>query len=331
MLFKQKDILSIAQFDCENIQYLFHIVKKMQYYIQNNMGFKVLDGAILNNLFFESSTRTRLSFASAFYRLGGKVMETTDQKISALNKGETIADTAKITGFYSDIIVMRHPQAFSVNTFAEHTNIPVINAGDGDNEHPTQALLDLYSIYSLLPEQKIEHFKIAFIGDLKYSRTVHSLLQLLNLFNHIEIILISPNALSLPEFYTKKLTNLTHKITIDTNMYPHLNDVDFIYMTRIQEERFASKEEAKKYQGQYVLNQRTIKQYCKKHSYILHPLPRNGHLTECEISTDLNQSSHLYIFQQAYNGLLVRMALFCCLFNVENLLEQYTYHLSWKK
>src|SRR5690606_11244720 len=201
MSFKGEHILSVNQFDRDTIQQIFQIARNMQPYASRQKRTKVLEGAILGNLFFEPSTRTRVSFGCAFNLLGGEVRETTGMESSALSKGESLFDTARVISSYSDVIAMRHPQAGSVAEFAVGSRVPVLNGGDGANEHPTQALLDLFTIERELAAsgQTIDGMHIAMVGDLKFGRTVHSLSKLLKLYKNLRFTLIAPKELAMPD------------------------------------------------------------------------------------------------------------------------------------
>lgn len=209
MNFKGQHILSVKQFDRDSISHVFRIARSMEPYALRQKRTRVLDGAILGNLFFEPSTRTRVSFGCAFNLLGGEVRETTGIQSSALSKGESLFDTARMISSYSDVIAMRHPQAGSVAEFAEGSRVPVLNGGDGANEHPTQALLDLFTIERELAasQQCVEGMHIAMIGDLKFGRTVHSLSKLLCLYKNIQFTLIAPNELAMPDEIVSAIEN----------------------------------------------------------------------------------------------------------------------------
>lgn len=330
MNFTEQHILSVNQFDKESLDYIFNIAAKMEPYATRKKRTKVLDGAILGNLFFEPSTRTRVSFGCAFNLLGGEVRETTGMQSSALAKGESLYDTARVISSYSDVIAMRHPEKGSVAEFAKGSRVPVINGGDGANEHPTQALLDLYTIRSELAafNQKIEGNHIAMVGDLKNGRTVHSLSKLLTLYKDVTVSLISPNELAMPSHIIDGLENAGHKVIISDKMENNLN-ADIVYQTRIQEERFASQEEANKYRGQFRLNNEIYTKYCKSNTVIMHPLPRDSRSDANELDNDLNQNPNLAIFRQADNGVLIRMALFALTLGVEKKIEQYECDVPW--
>jgi len=290
----------------------------------------VLDGAILGNLFFEPSTRTRVSFGTAFNLLGGEVRETTGLSNSALAKGESLYDTARVLSGYSDIIAMRHPDSGSVAEFAEGSRIPVINGGDGANEHPTQALLDLYTIQKELLDHgsSIDGMHIAMIGDLKYGRTVHSLSKLLCLFKNVRFTLISPKELPMPTAIIDAIENAGHQYKI-TDQFEGIADVDICYQTRIQEERFPSQEEANQYRGKFRLNQQIYTKHFQSKTVIMHPLPRDSRAEANELDNDLNLNPNLAIFRQTDNGVLVRMALFALTLGVENIVTQFDREVLW--
>ncbi|GAA6184834.1 MULTISPECIES: aspartate carbamoyltransferase [Alteromonadaceae] len=330
MNFEGQHILSVNQFDRDSIQAIFDVADKMTPYALRQKRTKVLDGAILGNLFFEASTRTRVSFGTAFNLLGGEVRETTGMSSSALAKGESLFDTARVLSGYSDIITMRHPQSGSVSEFAEGSRVPVINGGDGANEHPTQALLDLYTISK---EQQyhggqIDGIHIAMIGDLKYGRTVHSLSKLLSLFNNVRFTLISPKELAMPESILDVIRSAGHKVKI-TDQLEGSVDADICYQTRIQEERFETQAEANKYRGKFRLNQTIYTKHFQSKTVIMHPLPRDSRADANELDNDLNLHPNLAIFRQADNGVLVRMALFALTLGVEKLVSKYDRDVHW--
>ena len=328
--FTGNHILSVDQFDRDAIEKVFSVADTMQPYALRQKRTTVLNGAILGNLFFEASTRTRVSFGTAFNLLGGEVRETTGMSMSALAKGESLYDTARVLSGYSDIIAMRHPQSGSVAEFADGSRVPVINGGDGANEHPTQALLDLYTIDK---EQRslgrsIDNLHIAMIGDLKHGRTVHSLSKLLALFNNLHFTLISPPELCMPQSIVDVIENHGHKVTI-TDQLSGSVDADICYQTRIQEERFTSQEEANRYRGRFRLNQDIYTKHFKSNTVIMHPLPRDSRAEANELDNDLNLNPNLAIFRQTDNGVLVRMALFALTLGVDNIISQYDQPVVW--
>lgn len=330
MNFKGSHILSVNQFDRQAIEHVFTVAHQMLPYAKREKRTTVLNGAILGNLFFEPSTRTRVSFGTAFNLLGGEVRETTGLSNSALAKGESLYDTARVLSGYSDIIAMRHPDTGSVSEFAEGSRIPVINGGDGANEHPTQALLDLYTIQKELLAHggNIDGMHIAMIGDLKHGRTVHSLSKLLCLFNDIRFTLISPNELAMPNSIIEVIENAGHKYTITEQLEGNL-DADICYQTRIQEERFSSQEEANLFRGKFRLNQQIYTKHFQSKTVIMHPLPRDSRAEANELDNDLNLNPNLAIFRQTDNGVLVRMALFALTLGVENIISKFDQPVHW--
>ncbi|MFT6992630.1 MAG: aspartate carbamoyltransferase catalytic subunit [Paraglaciecola sp.] len=330
MNFKGNHILSVNQFDREAIERVFNVAHQMLPYAKRQKRTTVLDGAILGNLFFEPSTRTRVSFGTAFNLLGGEVRETTGLSNSALAKGESLYDTARVLSGYSDIIAMRHPDSGSVAEFALGSRIPVINGGDGANEHPTQALLDLYTIQKELLDHgsTIDGMHIAMIGDLKYGRTVHSLSKLLCLFNNVKFTLISPKELNMPASIIEAIENAGHQCNI-TDQFKGSVDADICYQTRIQEERFPSQEEANQYRGKFRLNQQIYTKHFQSKTVIMHPLPRDSRAEANELDNDLNLNPNLAIFRQTDNGVLVRMALFALTLGVENIVTQFDREVLW--
>ena len=331
MDFRSAHILSIEQFERDSIDRLFETADFLAPYARRQKRTKVLEGAILGNMFFEPSTRTRVSFGAAFNLLGGFVRETTGIDSSSLKKGESLYDTARVLSGYSDIICMRHPQAHSVAEFAEGSRVPVINGGDGPNEHPTQALLDLYTIRSELAahDRTIDGLRIAMIGDLKHGRTVHSLSKLLCLYKNITVKLVSPEALALPSYLVDSLVNAGHRVEVSSDLENGLKGVDIVYSTRIQEERFGSPEEANLYRGQFRLNETIFTANCEPNTVIMHPLPRDSRSDANELDNDLNPNPRLAIFRQADNGVIVRMALFASILDVVHLVEKYEAPIHW--
>jgi aspartate carbamoyltransferase catalytic subunit len=331
MDFPGSHILSVSQFAREDVDKVFQVADSMQPYANRDRITKVLDGAILGNMFFEPSTRTRVSFGCAFNLLGGHVRETTDVKASSITKGESLYDTARVISGYSDVVVMRHPQPGSVSEFAKASRVPVINGGDGSNEHPSQALLDLYTIKKeLLSQQRdIDGMKIAMVGDLKHGRTVHSLSQLLLLYENIELKLISPTELQMPESIVTALKEKGHKVTETEDMESGLAGNHIVYLTRIQEERFTSKIEADVYRGRFRLNQAIYTRYCQPNTVIMHPLPRDSRAEANELDNDMNQNPGLAIFRQTDNGVLIRMALFALILDVVHTIDTTASDVGW--
>jgi len=329
--FTGSHILSIQQFQRPDIERVFQVADAMEPYALRRRVTRVLEGAILGNMFFEPSTRTRVSFGCAFNLLGGEVRETTGFQSSAISKGESLYDTARVLSGYSDVICMRHPESGSVAEFAVASRVPVINGGDGSNEHPSQALLDLYTIRKELATRgrDIDGLRIAMIGDLKHGRTVHSLCKLLCLFQNIQLTLVSPLELAMPDYIVDELRLAGHEVLISDALAESITQVDIAYSTRIQEERFASKEEADQYRGRFRLNQAIYTQYCEPNTVIMHPLPRDSRADANELDSDLNLNPNLAIFRQADNGLLVRMALFALVLNVVTQVDAHARDVNW--
>ncbi|MBX7057117.1 MAG: aspartate carbamoyltransferase [Leptospirales bacterium] len=297
--FAHTNILDADQFSREDLDYLLQAVRKLRDLMPGGKAFGLLQGRILASLFFESSTRTRLSFETAMQRLGGRVISTVGFQFSSISKGETLYDTMKMVEAYSDIAVIRHPVEGSSRVAAAAVKIPVINAGDGAGQHPTQALLDLYTIAEErgLPDG----LRVAFIGDLKFGRTIHSLIRLLYNYN-TELVLISPVDLAIPESYRKEMRkrNISFEETEDPRA---IWDCDVAYVTRIQEERFVDRSEYEKLRNSYSINREFVIA-SRKPTLIMHPLPRVN-----ELSTDVDDLGNAAYFRMAGYGVLVRMAL----------------------
>ena len=331
MDFKGSHILSTDQFDRSDIDQLFSVADDLEPYSLRKKVTRVLEGAILGNMFFEPSTRTRISFGAAFNLLGGAVRETTEVGTSSLIKGESLIDTAQVLSSYSDIIVMRHPDEDSVRSFSEASRVPVINGGDGSNEHPTQALLDLYTIKKELEAKKktVDGLRIALVGDLKFGRAVHSLSKILCLYEDTTINLISPKELNLPNSYIDLLTKAGIKISQSEDLEEGITEVDIIYMTRIQEERFKDKSDAKKYKGLLSLNKEIYTANCEPNTVIMHPLPRDSRKEANELDSDLYENPNLAIFRQADNGVVIRMALFSLVLGVADQIHKTSRTVNW--
>lgn len=269
---------------------------------------KILEDYVVASLFFEPSTRTRLSFETAVSRLGGRIIGFSDTSSTSVKKGESMKDTITMVSGYSDLIVMRHPQAGSARYASEVSSVPVINAGDGANQHPTQCLLDMYSIRKT--QGKLENLQVAFVGDLKYGRTVHSLAMALSNFN-CTFHLVSPQELKLPSV----VKSYIKEKNLQYYQYTDLNEVipfaDVIYMTRIQRERFSDPIEYEKVKNAYILKNEALR-HSKENLRILHPLPRVN-----EIDVDVDDNPKAYYFQQAMNGVYVRQALVSAILGVK--------------
>ncbi len=294
--FRGRDIISINELSkTEMLTVLKHasdLKKKPQP--------KLLDTKVMGSCFFEPSTRTRLSFETAMQRLGGRVVGFADAAVSSASKGETLYDGLKIIGQYVDVIAMRHPLEGSARRASEATDKPILNGGDGANQHPTQTLLDLFTIQEC--QKKLTGLTIAMVGDLKYGRTVHSLAQALKHFNPT-FYFVAPDFLQMPESILRELKAAGIKYTLKKSIDEVITKVDILYMTRIQKERFSDITEYEKAKSLYILDTPHLKGV-KKNLRIMHPLPRVG-----EITTAVDATPHAYYFEQAANGLFVRQAL----------------------
>ena len=332
MEFKGSNIVSISQFNKEDISRIFEVAKKMEKYSNRQKKTTVLNGAVMANLFFEPSTRSRISFSSAFCRLGGSVDSTTGFSFSSISKGESLYDTGRVVSGYADVIVIRHPDKGAVAKFAEATNIPIINGGDGIGEHPTQALLDFYTLVKERFSSDTKNMKnvtIALVGDLAYGRTVHSLAKLLALYDNITFTLVSPKRLKIPEYIIDILRKNKHTIHETENLIEGISGADVIYTTRVQEERFDHITEYQKYRGIYSLNREIYEKHCKQNAIIMHPLPRDSRNFSNELDIDLNHHPNLAIFRQTDNGIPIRMALFAMVLGVDGIIDDYQVETNW--
>lgn len=293
---KNRSLISITDYSKEEILHILKIAEDFE----SNPRQKILDRYVIASLFFEPSTRTRLSFESAVHYLGGSIIGFASADTSSVRKGESLKDTILTVSNYSDLIIMRNPLDGSARYASEVSPVPIINAGDGANQHPTQCLLDLYSIQKT--QGTLDGLHVALVGDLKYGRTVHSLVQALSLFN-TTFHLVSPESLKLPS----AVKTFIKEAGLEYYQYTDLNDVmeiaDIIYMTRVQQERFPDPLEYERVKNAYIL-EKSMLAHSKENMRILHPLPRVN-----EISEDVDDSPKAYYFQQARNGVYVRQAL----------------------
>ncbi|MDO8740289.1 MAG: aspartate carbamoyltransferase [Candidatus Woesearchaeota archaeon] len=296
MSFKGKDIISINELSKAEIIHVLEVARSLELRPKPNL----LNGKVLATLFFEPSTRTRLSFESAMSKLGGKVVGFADPSVSSVKKGETLADTIRIVERYADIIVMRHPLEGSARVAADVSDVPVINAGDGANQHPTQTLLDLYTIKKI--QGHISNLNIAMVGDLKYGRTTHSLAIALSMFG-CRMFFVSPEQLKMPSYILEELDKKNIEYSEHTQIEEVIKNADILYSTRIQKERFPDLAEYEKVKNVYIITKDTLKN-AKPNLKILHPLPRIN-----EISTDVDGTKYAYYFEQAANGIPIRQAL----------------------
>ena len=291
-----KSLISISDFTKEEI---LHVLKTAREFEKDRVQ-NFLTGKVIGSLFFEPSTRTRLSFETAVNRLGARVIGFSDATNTSVSKGETLKDTIKMVSNYVDMIIMRHPLEGSSRYASEVASVPVVNAGDGANQHPSQTLLDLYSI--LQTQGRLEGLTINMVGDLKYGRTTHSLLQAMSHFNPT-FIFTSPDELKMPAEYKTFLDERGIPYRETSSLEDGLNDCDILYMTRVQQERFTDPMEYEKVKDVYQLSARMLGGV-RENMKILHPLPRVG-----EICEDVDDTPYAYYFKQAENGLYVRMAI----------------------
>lgn len=297
--FAGRDLVSMRDFQREEL--LAFLDEAAQF---EGFSEPILAGKVMGSLFFEPSTRTHLSFNSAMQRLGGSSIGFADAKVSSTAKGESLSDTIRVVENYCDIVLIRHPKEGAARLAAESTSLPVINAGDGTNQHPTQTLLDLYTIRQT--RGRLDNLKIAFIGDLKYSRTVHSLIETLTHFDN-ELFLVSPTSLRTPASFIDELDDRGTLYTEDEDFFSIASDVDVIYTTRIQQERFPDPIEYERVKNAYRIDRATIDKIGGNLT-LMHPLPRLN-----EISTDLDDFEGSAYFEQARNGVTVRKAVLALL------------------
>ena len=295
-----KDIISMNDISKEEILEILEIAKKIEKTSEEEK-LNFLKGKIIATLFFEPSTRTKMSFESAAFRLGAQVLQLPPLELSSVKKGESFSDTIKMVESYSDVIVVRHPNDGAARLASITSQKPVLNAGDGSNQHPSQTLLDLYTIKD--EKGTLNNLSIAFVGDLKYGRTVHSLVKALTHFNPT-IYFVAPKILQMPSYLIDDLDKNNIKYEILEDFRDCLDKIDVFYMTRIQKERFPDIEDYEKVKGVYVINKKNILGKCKEDMIILHPLPRVD-----EISTDLDDTKHALYFKQAKNGIPIRQAM----------------------
>ena len=299
----RQHIISISDLTTEQLELLLQTALKLKEHPRGDL----LEGKLIGSCFFEPSTRTRLSFETAVQRLGGKVIGFADGANTSAKKGETLADTARIISSYTDAIIQRHPKDGAARVSAEFSKVPVINAGDGTNQHPSQTLLDLVTIYET--QGRLNKLKIAMAGDLKYGRTVHSLCQALKRWD-CEFAFVSPPSLAMPEYITEELEAAGCRYQILPDLETAVEWADILYMTRVQRERFDEQEFAK-IQGKFNLNAAMLAN-ARPNLRVLHPLPRVD-----EIHPDVDATPHAYYFEQATNGVYARMAILSLVLNEE--------------
>jgi aspartate carbamoyltransferase catalytic subunit len=301
---KKESFVSIVDCSQEDI---LHLIRKAEYFEQHPNQ-QILEGKVCATLFFEPSTRTRLSFETAVNRLGGRIIGFSDAATTSSSKGETLKDTIKMVSNYADVIIMRHYLEGAARYASEVSNVPIINAGDGANQHPSQTLLDLYSIYKT--QGSLDNLTVTMVGDLKYGRTVHSLLAGLSHFNPT-FCFVAPEELRLPETYKQFMDEKKIRYSEHMDFLPEvINRSDILYMTRVQRERFTDLIEYEKVKNVYVLTNSMLAQ-TKNNLRILHPLPRVN-----EIAQDVDDNPKAYYFEQAYNGVFARQAIICHALNI---------------
>ena len=295
-----KNLIGIEDFSTEEIDELIIVSKDI---ISNKEKYlEKCKGKILATLFFEPSTRTRLSFESAMLSLGGSVLGFSSADSSSTQKGETLADTIRVVSGYSDIIAMRHPKEGAPIVAANNSNVPIINAGDGGHNHPTQTLLDLLTIN--IEKGRLDNFTVGLCGDLKFGRTVHSLIIALSRYKNIKFVLISPDELKIPEYLKQDILDKKNIEYIETkSLEDNIDKLDILYMTRVQKERFLNEEEYVRLKDVYILDKQKLEK-AKKDLCIMHPLPRVN-----EISTEIDNDTRACYFRQAEYGKYMRMAI----------------------
>ena len=301
----KKDLISITDYTKEEYLRIMELAADFE----KNPNLDLLKGKVVDSLFFEPSTRTRLSFETAISRLGGRIIGFADVGSSSVTKGETLHDTIKMVSNYADLIVMRHPLEGAARYAAEISAVPVINAGDGANQHPTQTLLDMYSI--LKTQGTLDNLNIFMVGDLKYGRTVHSLLMAMSEFQNPIFNFIAPDELLLPEEYKMHLREKGIRYFEHREFTDIISAADIIYMTRVQKERFADPIEYEKVKNVYILRGKMLEN-TKSNVRILHPLPRVN-----EIHTDVDKNEKAYYFEQALNGIFTREAIIAYTLNLK--------------
>jgi len=301
---KNKSLVSITDFSKDEYLRILELAAEFE----KNPTQDILKGYVVATLFFEPSTRTRLSFESAVNRLGGRIVGFSDSSSTSTSKGETLTDSIRIVSNYSDLIVMRHPLEGTARLASEVASVPIVNAGDGANQHPTQTLLDMYSIWKT--QGTLDNLNIFLVGDLKYGRTVHSLLMAMSEFNST-FYFIAPDELKMPEEYKIFLDKKGLKYYECKDLTQYLGEADIVYMTRVQQERFTDPIEYERVKNVYIL-QRSMLKGCKENMKVLHPLPRVN-----EIATDVDDSPHAYYFQQALNGVYTRQAIITSILGVK--------------
>lgn len=295
-----RHLIEPRDFTVEELDELFSLANKI---MKSPEDFAhICDGKILGTLFYEPSTRTRLSFEAAMMRLGGKILGFSEPSSTSISKGETLADTIKMVSIYSDIIVMRHPKEGSAKVASLYSSVPIINAGDGGHQHPTQTLADLLTITSL--KQGLKNHTIGICGDLKFGRTVHSLIKAMSRYSGNKFVLISPKELAIPQYIREEVLEKNNIEYVEVEKLEDvIQDLDILYMTRVQKERFFNEEEYLRLKDSYILDKAKM-DLAKKEMIVMHPLPRVN-----EIAYEVDEDERASYFKQAEYGMYVRMAL----------------------
>jgi len=299
--FYGQDILSVSQFSRDNLDYILGVAREMQMLVERFGSADLLQGKILANLFYEPSTRTSSSFMAAMLRLGGQVIPINNVQYSSVTKGESLPDTVRTLECYADVIVLRHPELGAAATAAQYATKPIINAGDGVGEHPTQALLDIFTILQELDH--LDGLRIAMVGDLKYGRTVHSLTKLLTNYRNVEFVFVSPDSLPMPADVLQVVQDKGLAYHTTEDVHAVVKDVDVLYVTRVQKERFSDLAEYDRVKDQYVVDE-ALMSHAKERMVLMHPLPRLH-----EISYAVDNDPRAAYFRQMRNGMFIRMAL----------------------
>ena len=294
--YQNKDVISVKDLTKADIQKILQVAQQLKEKPQPEL----LKNKVMASLFYEPSTRTRLSFETAMERLGGRIIGFAEAGVSSSAKGETLYDAIKIVGQYADVIAMRHPVEGSARRAAESTDKPVLNGGDGANQHPTQTLLDLFTIYEA--QKKLDGLEVAMVGDLKYGRTVHSLASALTHFG-ARLYFVAPEMLQMPDYILEELKTKKIKYSLHEEISDVADKVDILYMTRIQKERFTDPLDYERVKDVYILTKDHLAKV-KKNMRVMHPLPRVN-----EIATEVDKTPYAYYFEQAENGLYARQAL----------------------
>lgn len=298
--FYGQDIISVKQFNRDNLDYIYRVADEMRSLVKRFGKANLLDGKILANLFYEPSTRTSSSFQAAMLRLGGRCISINEVRYSSVTKGESLPDTIRTMESYCDLTVLRHPEKGAAELAARYARKPLINAGDGVGEHPTQALLDIYTIEDDLG--RLDGLKVAMMGDLKYGRTVHSLTRLLSLYD-THFYFVSPEQLQMPQEILDEVQAAGHSYEVLRDVQPIIGEIDVLYVTRVQQERFEDPAEYEKLKNVYVVDQALMAQ-AKSDMILMHPLPR-----VYEIAMEVDDDPRAAYFRQMENGMYIRMAL----------------------